>query len=213
MLGSSMIRRLLLLTLVVFSNLTFASDELLDRLSPKLVTFLKENPTASLKFSESLKTVFDGNSFGLYYFYTKDDNLARAFHYYPEEGSVVIAVRENQPAIDELICIIFEAFNSQNEAQFKQMADKARAGSVSKQEFVRAMTEIEFSAVRRMRDLLKTVELNATVTKNSYYVSRFLACPDEFAEYLKYRQKIRNPERDAMRERELLYDRLREESK
>jgi len=116
--------------------------------------------------------------------------LAVTYHYYPTESSVILVVRENQPACDECICLIFEALNSAGEKRFVELADKAKAGTVSKAEIVEAMMQQEFQAAKRMRDMLAAFKLGKKEQAQSSYYSRFIQCPSSFAEFVNYLRRV-----------------------
>src|SRR5205809_7066972 len=81
-------------------------------LSPKLRQFLQAHPPALAELTNSFDAAFTNRTIQIYYFYETDESMARAYHYYPKDLSVVIVLRENQEPSDELITLLFELINS-----------------------------------------------------------------------------------------------------
>jgi len=113
-----------------------------------------------------------------------------------------------QEPLDEFICLLFEIINSTNEKHFMELAAKAQAGEISKEDFVRGIDGIEFMAMKRTRDLLRGIKFAKTDTANSYNYKRLSETPDNFDDFLLYRKKV-SPHRDARKEYEAKYDFLR----
>lgn len=186
-----------------------AQDPLFGHLSPKLANFLKSRPEAFSALTNSLRQSFETQSWQLYYFYSEDPSSPRAYHFYPGHNSVSIAVRENQEPVDEYSCLIFEIRNAANSPRFTELFEKAQRNAIERDDFIRTMTLIEFQAVKQTRDILKGVSLSAQEQKQSYYYDRFLKSPDDFDEFLIYRETTRTPEMDAKKHRGEIYDQLR----
>jgi hypothetical protein len=177
-------------------------------MSPKLRKFLSENPKAFQLLTNTFFKVFTNRTVQLSYFYSEDESVARACHKYPAEAVVSILIRENQQPMDEYIGLLFEAINSTGEKRFKEILEKAQAGTISKKDFAKEIIKIEFSAVKHTRDLLKGLKLNESESAKSYFYKRFSGCPDNYEDFEAYSKKV-SPERDAIENYEAQYDWLR----
>ena len=179
--------------------------------SPKLNQFLTEHPTALKTLNRVFSEAFSGRTVGLNYFYCEDEHQPNAFHFYPQNSGlpeVLICVRENQPPLDEFISVLFEISNSKGEAQFQQIFDKARAGTISRTDFPRAILKLEFEADKTVRDLLAHLDVGKREKAKSYYYRRYQDLPDDFEGYLSFIKRV-SPKRNAIGDYELQYDSLR----
>ena len=176
--------------------------------SPKLRQFLTDHPAATKLLTNTLSEAFSNRTVHLYYFYSDDESIARAFHYYQYESSVVIAIRENQQPSDEFICLVFEMLNSEGETRFQEISEKAASGTISRTNFPIEILKVEFEAVKRIHDLLGNLKLNEKEVDESYYYNRFTQCPNKFEDFLSYTKKV-SPHRDPIKEYEAKYDLLR----
>jgi hypothetical protein len=184
---------------------------LMTGFSPKLRKLLDANPKALTLISNSCSLIFRTNTVALHYFYTEDESVPRAQHYYPSisgEADVVICVRENQQPWDEFTCITYEMLNSKNESRLEAVMEKAKAGSISKKDFARDILRIEFETDLAVRDILKGMKLTEKEKAESYFYKRLTECPTDFEESLAYARKV-SPKRDAVKEYELKYDEIR----
>jgi hypothetical protein len=178
--------------------------------SPKLKSLLASN-AARTALSNACNAAFSGRTVGLYYFYSDNDAVPRAYHYYPNtigQAAVVICVRENQEPWDELTSLVFELINSKSEKQFTELYERAKAGTVSRDEFGKAMLRLEFEAVKATRDLVRGFSLSPQEKQKSYYYTRFVDCPNDFDAFLSYTKKV-SPKRDPIKDYESQYDALR----
>lgn len=199
---------LILLTILLSTSCSAEADGVLKMVSPKLKLFLADHSAASRQLVVAISESFTNRTVQLYYFYSDDETRPRALHYYPDESVVGIAIRENQEPCDEYICLFFEVLNSQGEKRFKDLAEQAKAGIVSKKDFVRGIMRQEFQAVMRVRGLLADLKLSAKEKITSYYFKKFADCPDDFEAYLAYKPK--GVTRDPIKEYEQSYDSLRQ---
>jgi len=206
-------RHLFIVLSMLLSAVSACSQETnkFDMFSPKLRRFLSDHPPASQSLKRILVESFAARTVQLYYFYTEDDSLAKAFHYYPETNAVVIAIRENQQPLDEFICIAFEALNSENEAEFQALCHRAQLGTISKGDFSRDILKVEFKAEKRLRVLVDNLKLRKSETSKSYHFKGLIECPDTFEDYLFYTKKSLFP-RDPIKEYETQYDTFRNHS-
>jgi hypothetical protein len=181
----------------------------LNMASPKLREFLAENSKALQLLTNTLSEAFSNRTIQVYYFYSDDDSIARASHYYPDESVVGVLIRENQLPFDEFTCLLFEAINSTSEKHFQELFAKAQSGEISKSDFVKEMRQTEFIAIKRTRDALKKIGVAKNVAAKSYFYKRFAESPDSFDDFVVYRQKVASPHRDTTQELEAKYDLLR----
>lgn len=181
------------------------AEEFSSMLSFKLRRFLSDNPNASRALSNAVTTAFAHRSIRLYYFYSDDERLRRAFHSFPDESSVSICVRENQSSVDEFLCLLFEVINSTSEKQFEEIYRAAEAGTVTKQDFAKGIAQAEFKTTKQVRELLKTIGIHS---EDSYYCKAFLHCPDTFDDFLLYSKKVSRGI-DPLGEYESQYDAIR----
>jgi len=181
----------------------------LAMVSPKLREFLKESPKASRVFTKTLSEAFSSRTLQVYYFYSDDESIARASHYYPAESVVGILIRENQRPLDEFICLLFETINSTSQRHFQQVFKNVKSGEISKPDFVIEMDRTEFSAIKRTRDILNGIAVSKNEGKKSYFYQRFMQCPDGYDEFVAYSKKVASPHRNTTKEWEARYDLLR----
>ena len=179
--------------------------------SPKLRQFLAKHPEASKSLTNSLYQAFGHKVVQLYYFYSDNDAVPRASHYYPTESAVGIIIRENQQPSDEFICLLFELLNSGGEKQFKELFRKAESGEISRTNFAQEMLKVEFTAAKTTRDLLRTLKFGKKEIAESYYYNRFIDCPDEFNNFVDYCRRVSSPNRDPIKDFEEKYDGLRKD--
>jgi hypothetical protein len=193
---------------ILLSISSSAEDSgILKVVSPKLKQFLAEHSAASQTLVAVISESFSNRTVQLYYFYSDDDARPRALHYYPDDSAVGLLIRENQEVCDEYICLIFEILNSQGEKRFKDLAEQAKSGTVSKKDFARGIMRQEFQAILRVRGLLDGLKLKPKEKSASYYFKKFADCPDDFEKFLTYQPK--GVTRDQFKEYEQAYDSLR----
>jgi hypothetical protein len=176
-------------------------------ISPKLRQFIIDHPAASQFLTNAFSEAFSNRTVQLYYFYSDDESIPRAFHYYPDESVVGIGIRENQQPSDEFICLLFEILNSEGEKHFKEICQKAKGGALSKTNFVNEILKVEFEAVKRTRTLILDLGLKKKEISQSYYYNRLIGCPNKFEDFLSYKKKV-SPQRDQIKEYETEYDSL-----
>ena len=184
---------------------------LLGACSPKLRKFLTDHPVALKELNHAFSGAFTGRTVRLNYFYSDDEHEPRAFHLYPQTAGlpdVYICVRENQLPLDEFTSMLFEILNSKGEPRFEQLFKDAKAGTISRSEFARAILKVEFEAAKTTRDLLGRLELGKKDIAKSYYYGRYRELPDDFEGYLLYIKRV-SPKMDAIGGYELQYDSLR----
>ena len=189
----------------------WAQDTNFFTLSPKLKALLAKNPPARTALSNACATAFSGRSVGLYYFYCDNESVERAYHFYPNtmnQPAVVICVRENQYPWDELFCLLFELSNSNAQQKFAEIYEQAKAGTMSREEFPKAVLRLEFEAIKGTRDLVRGLHLSRSEKRKSHYYKLFLDCPNDFDGFLSYTKKT-SKDRDPVKDYLNQYDTLR----
>jgi len=203
---------ILLSTLLCISSGAQDSN-LLSMVSPKLRRFLADHPAISKLLADAISEAFSDRKARLYYFYSDDESVPRAYHSYPDRSTVSITIRENQRPSDECIALIFEVLNSEGEKHFKVLMKQAQARAISKADFVMEIMRVEFRAVMKTRDLLSKFKLSKKEIAESHYYKRFTQCPSDFEGYLTYKRKVAPNGRDQAKEYEQLYDSILEDKK
>jgi hypothetical protein len=184
---------------------------LFNQLSPDLQKLMVAHPEALTVLSNAFSESFTNRSVGIFYFYSTNETVARAAHFYPGAAGVrevFICVQENQHPIDQFITLLFEIVNARNERQYKNLADDAYNGSVSKEVFVATIGRLEFAQTLDTRALLTPLRFSKKEIKRSGYYERFLNCPTNYNEFLVYEKKSRS-KRDPDKFYEAEYDELR----
>jgi hypothetical protein len=200
---------IVLLSLLLSTSAWAQKNELLNSFSPNLQKFLEEHPEDSMVLAGVLSEAFTNRTVSLYYFYSGDESVPRAAHFYPNDREVRISVKTNQQPADEFFCVIFESINSEGEKRFKELASEARSGTISKTNYAMAIVRQEFEAVKRTRDLVGKLKFTKEEMSSSHYYNRFLECPDGFNDYLDYVKRLNQTHRDMVKEYEAQYDLIR----
>jgi hypothetical protein len=163
------------------------------RLSPKLTKLLNDYPAALKVLTNAFAESFTNRAVGVFYYYSNNKDEPRASHFYPATyGSpeVCICVEENQHPLDEFITLLYETLNARGEARFKKLTEEARAGTVSKDEFVRGVLKIEFEATSTTRDILASLSFKQKEIRGAYYHKLFKGCPQDFKGFLAYTKDV-----------------------
>lgn len=207
----AMLKKISLILLVLLTGISSRGHEtnIYSMMSPKLRQFLADYPDVSGSLSNVLSEAFSNRTVQLYYFYTDNESVARASHYYQNESSVVIGIQENQRPSDQCICLIFEALNSEGEKRFYELAAEALSGNISRADFARGMMRQEFQAVKKMQKLLQGFKYSKREFGKSDYYEAFIECPDTFEAFLNLvtsAVSVRNELKDYEEE----YDALRQ---
>lgn len=157
---------------------------------------------------------FTNRDVRFYYFYTQDESIPRASHYYPNdyptENEVWIYIKADQQPVDEFFCVIFEMLNSEGEKRFQELMSQARAGTILRTNYALEITRQEFVATKRTHDLIGRLKFTRKEISSSQYYKRFLECPDGFEDFLVYQKKVvKGSQRDPIKEYETQYDLIR----
>src|ERR1035437_10771122 len=86
----------ILLAVLVSASSQAQNSNIFSMVSPKLKQFLTAHPKASSTMSNVLSEEFSNRTVQLNYFYSNDESAAKAYHYFPDESSVCIVIREHQ---------------------------------------------------------------------------------------------------------------------
>jgi len=189
---------------------SLAQSNIFSEASPKLKNFLSENPEAAKVFTNAIANAFSNRTVRLFYFYSDDESVARAFHFYPNTvgtPDVMLCIRENQTPLDEFITTLFETLNTKKESAFAELSQNAYFGKITKEQFAKGIIRNEFEATKSVRSTLLTLKFGTNEIREAYYYQKYIECPTNFDDFLTYSKKV--SQRDAMKEYELKYDSLR----
>jgi hypothetical protein len=199
----------LLLVLVPAAPIYSQETNVCSMLSPKLQAFLKEDAEAAKLLRKVLHEAFAKRT--LQICYTSSSNKAQAYHTYTDDG-VSITIRQNQPILDEYLCLVFEILNSENEHRFFKLMDKAERGTISREDFARQTLKVEFKAAKRAQSLIRKLTFRREDILGSYYYTRIVNCQDKFDDFLAAIEKeAETSPRDPLKFYEAEYDKLRKQ--
>lgn len=182
----------LLCTLLYFTS-NAKGSWIEGRFSPKLAKLLNDCPAALNVLTNAFSESFTNRSVGVFYFYSNNKDEPKASHFYSDTygcPDICICVNENQHPLDEFTSLLYETLNARGEARFRKLTEEARAGTVSKDEFVRGILKIEFEATSRTRDLLASLGFKKKEIHGSYYYKLFQGCPQDFEGFLAYTKDV-----------------------
>jgi hypothetical protein len=206
-----MLKSIAVLSLITLSGVLCRADgtNIYGMMSPKLKEFVTTHPGASVCLSNTLAEAFRARKIAIWYFYTDDTNTARAFHTYPEESSVMIAIDENQEPVDQYITLVFESLNSEREKQFLALEQEALAGSISRTNFAIGLLRNEFEAVEKMKPIIRGLKLSKKEMGDSFEYDHFMNCPTNFDGFVSFQKKLWGEGNDRMTYYEQQYDHIR----
>lgn len=193
---------LLLFPFVAFSG----QQNITAMLSPKLRSFLIAHVSASDALDKVFSKAFSAKKITIYYYYTDNNKNVRAAHYYPAANNVVIIVRENQQPVDEFICLLYEALNSEKEKNFEALGRKAQNKTISRADFALEMVKQEFGTFKKARSIVSSLSLQKTEIDASAQYFGLMKAPSKLEDFLTY--SITNGNRDLIKEYEETYDNL-----
>lgn len=168
---------------------------------------MTEHAGATHLFTNTISDAFKERSVQIYYYYSDDKSVAKAYHYYPSESVVGLCICENQLPIDEFTSIIFESFNSTNEKEFRDLAHLAELGELTKTNYAQQIMRLEFKAARATQQTLVNLEASKKETSESLSYKLYINCPNTFEDFLKYTEEVSSG-RDPIKEYEAQYDSL-----
>jgi hypothetical protein len=189
-----------------------ADRKFLTSVSPNLRAFLAGHPTSLKVLTNALSEAFSNRTVQLYYYYSDDSDARRAGHFYPDTAGmadVIICIAQDSYVVDEYINVLYETLNSKGEKQFRELADRAKTGVISKDDFAKGIMRVEFDAVLKERDFVLNLGLSKKEIKKSHYFHYFADTPTDFDRYLLYVESLYPTNHSPMEEYEATYDRLR----
>ena len=107
-----------------------------------------------------------------------------------------MSAKTNSPWMNSPV-YLFEILNSKGEPRFAQLIEDAKAATISRTEFARAILKVEFEADKTTRDLLRSLDLGEKDKAKSYYYGRYRDLPDDFEGYLSFIKQA-SPKFDAI---------------
>jgi hypothetical protein len=203
----------LILSLLLFTTsfpATAASgDNFTSMCSPKLRKFVEDHQEMGQVISNAIRDAFSQRSLQVYYFYSDNETVPPASHYYPDQSTVAVLLLESQDPIDECITLLYEVVNSKGENRFQELCDAAKNNTISRTNFAYEVLNMEFQAAKETQKLLRKVKFSKSEISKSTEYSRFALCPDSYAEFLAYTEKISLPKRNPIAEMELQFDAIK----
>jgi hypothetical protein len=194
--------------LLVALVLVCASSYGQQAVSPKLLEFLTAHPEAQTVLSNVLSEAQTVRAVHLYYFYASERCHLPTMHRYLEDFSIAgIFVRENQPACDECIDIVFEALNLKGEKRFRELWSQARSGTITREDFVTEMQRQELQAVVEAKKLVSGFKLSKKEAAESWNYTNLMQMPTEFEQYVAHSKTVSHGQYQKEYEEE--YDALR----
>jgi hypothetical protein len=179
-----------------------------DMFSPKLRGFLDSNASAAQLLNKVLCDAFAKRGIQIYYFYST--NQPRAYHYYTESNSVVIAIREDQQSLDEFLSLVYESLNSENEEGFVKLMQKAERGKIAKGDYAHEMLKGEYKAAKKAQSLIRKLTFSSEDIAGSFFYQRIANCQDNFDGFLAaIEEEATTSRRDPLKYYEAQYDLLR----
>jgi hypothetical protein len=82
----------------------------------------------------------------------------------------------------------------------------AKEGTISRVDYATEVMKQEFSAEKKLKNIIPTFGLTPQEVADSYFYNRCIQCPDDFDAFLVYVRKV-SPQRDAFKDYENYYDR------
>ena len=177
-----------------------------DEMSASLKAFLSTNAAMRKALDGVISELPSGSALHLKYAPSASGSVARATHGYDESGIIVSLAADQQP-YDEFIGLYFEIANSISRKSFEALMEEARAGTIAKDKFPFEILRIEFRAVKRTRDVIRSIAISAEQQRTSYFYPRFSDCPDDFDAFLAYRKRV-SPKRNPIDDYKQLYEKL-----
>lgn len=202
---------MVLASLLLCSNALAQKSEWLSHFSPGLRSFLTIHPGDFQALTNILSEAFTNRYVRFYYFYTEDESVPIAGHFYPDTWNVFIVIKANQAPVDEFLEVIFESINSEGEQHFNELASEARAGTITKTTFALEAIKQEFLALKRTRDLLNKMTLTQKEISTSSEYTKIRGTPDRFEDFLLYLKSVDSSRKDLIKEYESKYDLMRNE--
>src|SRR5579859_861371 len=183
----------LLLISASYAATAASATDLRSMCSPKLRKLLDEHESAAQTLSNAVAEAFSNRSLQLYYMYSTNEAVPPASHYYPDPGTVGILLVENQEPIDEFITLLYEIINSKGEKRFKELCDQAMTDDIPRTNFAYEVLRMEFQAAKETREVVRRAKFNKSEISKSHQFTKLALCPDDYAEFLSYTEKLAFP--------------------
>jgi hypothetical protein len=109
----------------------------------------------------------------------------------PDSKLIVIRLSNQLTPIDQLTALCFEICNAQGFSDIDELAEEAKRGGLSREEYIRRKSEIEFHAVLRTRGILRErlpLSLDDQQATNLY--RHLMVAPAEFEAYRLWNSRI-----------------------
>ncbi len=183
--SSCLLVLLALIGCTAFHRDTFLQDHSLDRLladRPESAALLNEYPL----LKQWLYAQWN-SPIGDYRLYWSDDPpaISMAEHgFMPDSKLIVIRISDKLSAADQLTALSFEVCNAQEFSGVDALAARARARSISREEYIREKAGKEFKAVLRARGIIRErmpLSIDDQHATNLY--RHLLDAPNEFDAY------------------------------
>ena len=125
--------------------------KILDMVSPNLREFLLKRPKDLECLTNVLSSAFKSRKVELFYYYSSNESSPRFFQTYPSELAVNISIRENQKPVDQFICLLYEALNSEGAEAIGELCRKAKSGDVSRIAFAMGCLRSNLMALKKLK--------------------------------------------------------------
>ncbi len=183
----------------------------LSSVSPNLKKLLSDHPKALTVLTNALSQAFSNRTVKLLYFYSDNPNQRSAGHFYPNQigmPDVIICVAEGSYPVDEFIGVLYETLNSEGKNHFQDLVEKARAGTVSRADFAKQVSRLEFDALLSTRELITHLGLSNRETRKSHLYRQFVDMPSDWEKYQSYLRSLYPANHSPIEEYESQYDLL-----
>jgi hypothetical protein len=153
-------------------------------LSPKVRELIERRAEADQLLRNILREATTKRLIVVYYFYTEDATAPSAYHVPMGTNLVIIAVRENQKPLDQLIQLVFETVNSERDDKMKAIGQLAALGRIGREDFAAAIAKEEFAAWPKTRAFVNQLRLSKQEMAESESYQGIARVPPDFETYL-----------------------------
>lgn len=199
-------RYLIFILFTALSLISAQASSLEEQMSTALKALLATNAPSRKALDKVISELPTGTELRLTYFRSASESEPLSTHGYFPSG-IIVSLRADQQPWDEFICLYFEIANSLSRKRFEALVDEAKSGAIARDKFPIEGLRIEFAAVKRTRDVIKSLSISTDEQLASYSYTRLSGCPDNFDDFLAYRQRV-SPKRDPIGFYKELYDKL-----
>jgi hypothetical protein len=193
------------LLVVLLSGMALASP-LDDEMSPPLRSLLVAHPVLRKPLDQVISEMPRGSTLRVRYGEPWSPSKPSCSHWYDGRGVVVSICTQMQP-YDEYLGLYFEIANSLQRQRFEELFRRAKAGTISRDEFPIEVMKGEFVAMKRTTALVR--RLPALKEQRTSRLQPLVGhCPADFDRFLAYGKRVA-PLRNPVREYQEAYDELR----